>query len=258
MGIRAVCPNGHRLHLKAQLAGRRGLCPDCGARFRIPTESSDVPQPFAEPPKRRAKSNESPSEVPMALPISQSVDIAHSVDAAALIEGDAIPSPSEASSPTFEMDDIVLDGPLAATATQSAAVGPAITPPVPANDPLSESPHALWYVQPPTGGRYGPAKPEIIRQWIAEGRITESCLVWRDGWSEWQSASTILSSSASGVDTTGGGLDEGVLPAGGTNLRHRRKGSKGLGVSMIVILALACVVLLVILVWLISSGRISL
>ena len=43
MGIRVVCPNGHRLNLKSHLAGRHGLCPDCGARFRIPLESSDLP-----------------------------------------------------------------------------------------------------------------------------------------------------------------------------------------------------------------------
>lgn len=43
MGIRVVCPNGHRLNLKSHLAGRHGLCPQCGARFRIPEQSSDVP-----------------------------------------------------------------------------------------------------------------------------------------------------------------------------------------------------------------------
>ena len=39
MGIRFECPNGHRLHVKAFLAGRRGICPDCGARFEIPQEN---------------------------------------------------------------------------------------------------------------------------------------------------------------------------------------------------------------------------
>jgi len=38
MGIRVECPNGHRLHLKAFLAGRRGLCPQCGAKFTIPDD----------------------------------------------------------------------------------------------------------------------------------------------------------------------------------------------------------------------------
>ncbi|MBX3413859.1 MAG: DUF4339 domain-containing protein [Pirellulales bacterium] len=38
MGIRLNCPNGHKLHLKSFLAGRRGICPHCGARFDIPGE----------------------------------------------------------------------------------------------------------------------------------------------------------------------------------------------------------------------------
>jgi transcription initiation factor IIE alpha subunit len=32
-----LCPNGHRLFGSTNLAGRLGECPDCGARFRIPS-----------------------------------------------------------------------------------------------------------------------------------------------------------------------------------------------------------------------------
>ena len=37
MGIRFTCPSGHKLHVKAFLAGKRGVCPHCGAKFVIPT-----------------------------------------------------------------------------------------------------------------------------------------------------------------------------------------------------------------------------
>ena len=37
MGIRFTCPNGHKLHVKTFLAGKRGVCPNCGAKFVIPT-----------------------------------------------------------------------------------------------------------------------------------------------------------------------------------------------------------------------------
>jgi hypothetical protein len=36
MGIRFNCPNGHKLHVKEYLAGKRGVCPNCGAKFTIP------------------------------------------------------------------------------------------------------------------------------------------------------------------------------------------------------------------------------
>ena len=40
MGIVAFCPQGHRVKVKDHLAGRKGICPECGTRFRIPLESS--------------------------------------------------------------------------------------------------------------------------------------------------------------------------------------------------------------------------
>jgi hypothetical protein len=63
MGIRFSCPNGHRLHVKEDLAGKRGLCPNCGAKVLIPTaEQVEEPaavaaqgtQAVAHPPQRTA------------------------------------------------------------------------------------------------------------------------------------------------------------------------------------------------------------
>jgi hypothetical protein len=39
MGIRFECPNGHKLNVKAFLAGKRGICPDCDAKFLVPESS---------------------------------------------------------------------------------------------------------------------------------------------------------------------------------------------------------------------------
>jgi hypothetical protein len=49
-----------------------------------------------------------------------------------------------------------------------------------------------WYVRPPAGGQYGPADDELIKNWIAEYRITPSTLVWRDGWPQWKNASEVF------------------------------------------------------------------
>ncbi len=43
MGIRFACPNGHNLNVKADLAGKRGKCPQCGVKIEIPqAESADT------------------------------------------------------------------------------------------------------------------------------------------------------------------------------------------------------------------------
>jgi hypothetical protein len=39
MGIRFYCPNGHKLNVKDFLAGRKGICPTCGAKMQIPRHS---------------------------------------------------------------------------------------------------------------------------------------------------------------------------------------------------------------------------
>lgn len=47
MGIRVFCPNGHRLHLKSFLAGKRGVCPHCQAKFDIPSASDPAAEAAA-------------------------------------------------------------------------------------------------------------------------------------------------------------------------------------------------------------------
>lgn len=40
MGIRFYCPNGHKLNVKAEQAGKTGFCPKCGVKVQIPLEST--------------------------------------------------------------------------------------------------------------------------------------------------------------------------------------------------------------------------
>lgn len=35
MGLRCVCPQGHVLNIKPELAGKQGICPECGSSFSI-------------------------------------------------------------------------------------------------------------------------------------------------------------------------------------------------------------------------------
>jgi hypothetical protein len=51
MGIRVQCPNGHTLNVKAELAGMRGICPECGAKFPIAAPPEQAAEPVvAQPP----------------------------------------------------------------------------------------------------------------------------------------------------------------------------------------------------------------
>jgi hypothetical protein len=40
MGIKFLCPHGHKLNVKSFLAGKKGVCPECGERFIVPLMST--------------------------------------------------------------------------------------------------------------------------------------------------------------------------------------------------------------------------
>jgi len=42
MGIRFSCPSGHKLNVKSFLAGKRAICPQCGAKVIVPEASEAV------------------------------------------------------------------------------------------------------------------------------------------------------------------------------------------------------------------------
>jgi hypothetical protein len=70
-------------------------------------------------------------------------------------------------------------------------------PPVPsesprAADPLAEREKVVWYVRPPSGQQLGPADPDAMRGWLAQGRIAADSLVWREGWRNWRPAGDVF------------------------------------------------------------------
>lgn len=145
MGIRFYCPNGHRLHVKEFLAGKKGICPHCDARFRIPA-ASEIPHGA---PRLRP-------DLPATGPMEGAPPVADlAVGGAAVV---AVP-----------------EGPAVETAV--------VASPVP--DPIAEAPAAVWYVRPPSGGQFGPAAGDVMQRWLAEGRVSPDTLVWREGWPEW-------------------------------------------------------------------------
>lgn len=64
MGIRFACPNGHNLNVKEHLAGKRGICPNCGAKFTIPeapTNGSPPGETGSRQPAQAAPALSSPA-----------------------------------------------------------------------------------------------------------------------------------------------------------------------------------------------------
>ena len=173
MGIRFECPNGHKLHVKSFLAGKRGICPQCDARFRIPQESQ-IPKGA---PRLRPEANSAVSESAPAVAADSTTAVAPAPAAS-----HAGPLPEVA---PREIEPL----PSGETTETDPEVGQRSS-----GDPIDEAPEAVWYVRPPTGGQYGPARGDVMRRWIVEGRVSVDTLVWREGWPDWLSAGQLFPS----------------------------------------------------------------
>ena len=193
MGIRFACHQcGKRLNIKRDLAGKRGVCPDCQARFRIPATDTDVAEPLSvnavTHSSRQANSNGH---------AGSSVDLT-----SAQASGDA----GQATAPTPELSTEtasgLADAPQTVPATSSVATMDSLAL-------MDEDSTATWYVRPPAGGQYGPADSATLRQWMDQGRIASNSLLWRDGWAQWRMALEALpdfeSRMASPAEAAAGG-----------------------------------------------------
>ncbi len=132
MGIRFLCPNGHKLNVKAFLAGERVVCPQCDAKFLVPRESGGQ---------------------------VEAIDVVTAVGAG-VDSGDALQRGSSEPPP----------------APSSPSVPPVETP----------ASGEDWHVRMATGEQFGPASVDVMRGWVAEGRVPVDSWVWRTGWPEWK------------------------------------------------------------------------
>lgn len=179
MGIRFRCPNGHKLNVKEidpatgkRVVGRVGYCPKCGVRFRIPAGGQALPEPSDssvlddQAPVTASPFEDSAALEPAAQPLApQAAGNGQSAGASRRFATAQAPA-----------DVAVSSSPLAAPRWRA----------------LEEAPRAIWYVRPPTGGQYGPARSDVMRQWLLEGRVPEQALVWREGWPNWETAGAVF------------------------------------------------------------------
>ncbi len=186
MGIKFLCPNGHKLNVKGFLRGKKAICPKCGTRVIVPDDDQSVPSAQNEAPA----SEESSGDVLVADPEPAGSQIAQRQPTAQSSVPTALPqNPPELPRP------------------------PAAAPPL-ALDPIDEAPDAVWYVRPATGGQYGPASGEIMRSWLNEGRVGASSLVWRAGWAEWRPAAATFPKLGASLSASGTVIASAQIPGG--------------------------------------------
>ena len=130
-------------------------------------------------------------------------------------------------------------------------------------DPITDSPQAIWYVRPPSGGQFGPARGDTMRKWITEGRVTADSLVWCEGWENWREAGPMFPQlpSPPSSDVAAGAFAAGGIPQVGgpgessfvvqdsttpaRSLRPHRRNSRGLAIAAVAVLVLVSLGLLV-------------
>ncbi len=157
MGIRFACHVcDKQLNIKRELAGRRGVCPACSSKFRIPLKDAPRSTPIESEVRVSAAAAGTAAHGAAGLKDRAELQIASRV-----AEHSGNPSPPE-------------------------------SPDVPSNNLLDDDDDATWYVRPPSGGQYGPATGTVLREWIKEGRVASTALLWRDGWPQWRDASEAL------------------------------------------------------------------
>lgn len=278
MGIRFLCPTcGHKLNVKSFLAGKRGVCPQCGIGLNIPLESqvnrdgTPLTGGGAEQSIEAAADEKPTVDVPTAVPTAvptggsplpaagQPVVPVRPASPTPL--GSPLTNPSGSASPLAGAANSPVAVPIRPAApihTQAANVAtpaPVEAQPPAHSDPIDESPDSVWYVRPPSGGQYGPARGEILRKWISEGRVSADSLVWREGWDDWLNAADVFPNLLGGGPPSVG--PPGIVPnayeyapsspnrPAAAAYRPRRKSSAALAVTAVVVLGLMSVALLI-------------
>ena len=241
MGIKFRCPNGHKINVKSHQAGKKGLCPKCETQVDIPLTSQRKGKAERAAERAAAKAAKAAKANP---PITPVVTAATDPN---------MPVATRIAPPT--------EKPTAALPT---------APSLAANDPIAANPELVWYVRPPNGNQFGPAKGELLLTWIKEGRVGPDSLVWQEGWPDWKPAAETFSQlvappdpmsnlapgtadSPSEFNFTNSDSDPVTAESNGTarRLNSRRKSTSSTPI-IVSFLAVIAVVLIVILIWVLN------
>lgn len=174
MGIRFLCPNGHKLNVKAFLAGERGICPQCDAKFLVPAASGGQVAAIAEEANPDVTAGHD-------LPLQSGSAQTGSTASGSTQPKPGQPEPAHPEPAHPEPPQYISQAP----PPMPVAAAP---PPVPSAAPsTAPAPAEVWYVRTAAGDQFGPASTEVMRGWVAEGRVAADCWAWRTGWPDWKS-----------------------------------------------------------------------
>jgi hypothetical protein len=170
VGIVSFCPQGHRIKVKDHLAGKKGVCPSCGARFRIPLASVATPTPAS-----------ASTALPEATIVSLDATIAARLPRVLLL--------SHGSEPTH-------GGPPAAAQLRVEPVEEEVELVVeePHRHPaIAERPDLAWCIAVPGGTASEPMQADALQAWLDSGLPTGDELVWRADWADWRPITGVFS-----------------------------------------------------------------
>ena len=164
MGIRFKCHLCHSpLNVKNDLAQKRGVCPKCNGKFRIPMESQDF-------------------SLSLDAPVSNSTKALSYLDSEIISANSVAVKPTEAKKTSQEPS---LLKPAAYDATNREQIETEQTP---------SMTDELYFVRPPSGGEYGPADKATIELWVTQRRITSETMICKLGASQWKKAREVFAS----------------------------------------------------------------
>jgi len=180
MGIVAECPNGHRVKVKDDLLGKKGLCPTCGAKFRIvpAAEADGRPAPIPGLPLAREVPLDPAviATLPRAVPFGALRAAAEAEAAAAQAAASVEAAPPPAVDPSWTHEAQVVDvedspAPLRPRRRYIAAI--------------ADRPDLTWCIAYPGGDPSAPIDGPTMQEWLEGGQADGTEVVWRADWPQW-------------------------------------------------------------------------
>lgn len=195
MGIRFYCPNGHKLNVKSELAGKIGICPKCQARMTIPTVSVREPsgkKAFDETTSEAGENGERSDAASTFFDRGEgeSVETARTAQSGASENAPTVDEPLGKFLLNGDRAEAALGDVLRRAVDGSAQQGRGASRFDDA-EPLRD-PRLVWYVRSRDNQQYGPATGDVMAAWINERRVAPQTLVWREDWPAWQEAGRVF------------------------------------------------------------------